>query len=231
MLAIEQRFSSEISFASKDDDIARKMRGKITIEIPELSGMGRREVEDLKRFISLEYDEHVRKYKEYTTRTPRRCTFWMTTNESEFLTDRTGNRRYAPVRVTSIDIDAVKRDLLQLWAQGREIFKRFGIEHREVERLSEVENLSYMRSDAWADPIREWIDSKPVDMSGLPVLLTPSNLLTLALGMPAGRISPADSRRLAAVMRELGYVQKRQRVDGVVQRFYVPEAEKDDIPF
>lgn len=193
--------------------------------------MGRREVEDLKRFISLEYDEHVRKYKEYTTRTPRRCTFWMTTNESEFLTDRTGNRRYAPVRVTSIDIDAVKRDLLQLWAQGREIFKRFGIEHREVERLSEVENLSYMRSDAWADPIREWIDSKPVDMSGLPVLLTPSNLLTLALGMPAGRISPADSRRLAAVMRELGYVQKRQRVDGVVQRFYVPEAEKDDIPF
>lgn len=65
----------------------------------------------------------------------------MTTNESEFLTDRTGNRRYAPVRVTSIDIDAVKRDLLQLWAQGRDLFKRFGIEHREVERLSEVENL------------------------------------------------------------------------------------------
>lgn len=232
VLAIEQRFSSEISFASKDDDIARKMRGKITIEIPELSGMGRREVEDLKRFISLEYDEHVRKYKEYTTRTPRRCTFWMTTNESEFLTDRTGNRRYAPVRVTSIDIDAVKRDLLQLWAQGRDLFKRFGIEHREVERLSEVENLSYMRSDAWADPIREWIDSKPFDMAvEKPILLTPSNLLTLALGTPAGRISPADSRRLAAVMRELGYVQKRQRVDGVVQRFYVPEAEKDDIPF
>lgn len=232
VLAIEKQFSSEISFASKDDDIARKMRGKITIEIPELSGMGRREVEDLKRFISLEFDEHVRKYKEYTTRTPRRCTFWMTTNESEFLTDRTGNRRYAPVRVTSIDIEAVKRDLLQLWAQGRDIFTRFGIEHREVERLSEAENQKYMRSDAWADPIREWISTSPVDMvTNRPVLLTPSNILTLALGMPAGRISPADSRRLAAVMRELGYVQKRLRVDGVVQRFYALEAEKDDVPF
>ena len=232
VLAIEKQFSSEISFASKDDDIARKMRGKITIEIPELSGMGRREVEDLKRFISLEFDEHVRKYKEYTTRTPRRCTFWMTTNESEFLTDRTGNRRYAPVRVTSIDIEAVKRDLLQLWAQGRDIFTRFGIEHREVERLSEAENQKYMRSDAWADPIREWISTSPVDMvTNRPVLLTPSNILTLALGMPAGRISPTDSRRLAAVMRELGYAPQKRRVNGVQQRFYVLEKEKDDVPF
>lgn len=64
-----------------------------------------------------------------------------------------------------------------------------------------------------------------------PILLTPSNLLTLALGTPAGRIFSRRQPPPAAVMRELGYVQKRQRVDGVVQRFYVPEAEKDDIPF
>lgn len=232
VLAIEQRFSSEISFASKDDDIARKMRGKITIEIPELSGMGRREVEDLKRFISLEYDEHVRKYKEYTTRTPRRCVFWMTTNETEFLTDRTGNRRYAPVEVKDIDIAAVKRDLLQLWAQGRDLFKRFGVEHREVERLSEAETQKFMRSDVWAEPISKWLESKPTDMeTGKPTALTAANILAFALGKPADRVSSSDARRLAGVMKDLGYETVRAYVKGVRTRIFARSETSADVPF
>lgn len=230
-LAFEDRFSGEISFASKDDDIIRRLRGKITVEVPELSGMRKREAEEMKRFISVSSDEHVQKYQEHAQKTVRRCLFMMTTNEEEFLTDGTGNRRYAPVRVGAIDINAVKRDLPQLWAQGREIFRVRGIDHRAVEVFSVEENERFMKSDPWTESVQEWLLSEPKDMDGKPVVLTGKNILLGALGLPAARVGVVETRRLGAVMRELGYTRKSGRVNRMVTKVYVKNEAKDDVPF
>lgn len=77
-----------------------------------------------------------------------------TTNEDEFLADKTGNRRWLPVRVTEVNVDAIHTDRLQLWAEAREIFKRLGgVQFRDAERLATTVHEQYTIKDAWLETV------------------------------------------------------------------------------
>ena len=110
---------AEVDLRDKDDDLSRRMRGRLIAELGELQGMGSREIESVKAFITRTHENWVPKFKEFATLFPRRLVFIGTTNKDQFLSDETGNRRWLPVRVeTMCDPDATARDCLQLWAQG-----------------------------------------------------------------------------------------------------------------
>ncbi|MCV5824559.1 virulence-associated E family protein, partial [Escherichia coli] len=87
------------SFAEKDDDLARKMRGRLVAEIGELRGLNTKELESIKAFVTRTHENWIPKYREFATQFPRRLVFVGTTNEDEFLADKTGNRRWLPVEV------------------------------------------------------------------------------------------------------------------------------------
>lgn len=246
VLALEDRFSGNITFNSRDEDLARAIGGKLTVEIPELAGFRRREVEEVKRYITLTEDTWTPKYQEHAKTVPRRCIFVMTTNDDKFLVDTTGNRRFAPVRVGMIDIDRARADMPQLWAEALQIFLAEGIRHEPVERLSAKVNEEYMRIDPWTEKLEIWL-SDPANlkdpMTGEDIPLTAANILELALGLRGSRVTTADARRLSACMTSLGYEYKRAttRVNGrrITLRFYAKAHERvaeagltdDEIPF
>lgn len=126
-LSPDPAFFTEISFAEKDDDLARKMRGRLVAEIGELRGLNTKELESIKAFVTRTHENWIPKYREFATQFPRRLVFVGTTNEDEFLADKTGNRRWLPVEVSKVDVKAIKRDLLLLWAEAREVFQRLGV--------------------------------------------------------------------------------------------------------
>lgn len=68
-------------------------------EIGELAGMSKSETGAIKQFLSRTEDIYREPYGRRTKAYPRRGVFWGTTNDSEFLRDRTGNRRFWPVDV------------------------------------------------------------------------------------------------------------------------------------
>ncbi|AYO30231.1 virulence-associated protein E [Biomaibacter acetigenes] len=92
-------------------------------ELGELNGLNRSEINAVKQFISRTDDIYREPYGRRTGRYPRRCVFFGTTNDAEFLRDKTGNRRFWPV---DVGIQPVKKDVFkdlenevdQIWAEA-----------------------------------------------------------------------------------------------------------------
>lgn len=70
----------------------------------------------LKGFLSRTHDKARMAYDRREREVPRQCVIVGTTNDSRYLRDTTGNRRFWPVAVQGFDLDALRRD--QLWAEA-----------------------------------------------------------------------------------------------------------------
>lgn len=215
-LAIKPQWCVQLTLDSKPEDTIRKMTGHVTAELPELAGMSRKDVNDVKMFISQHTDSMVDKWDKYATSFPRRCVFIMTTNEQDILQDPTGSRRFAPITVEDIDVEAVRRDLMQLWAEGREIFKAEGINHKAVETLAAPRADEFALTDAWAEDVEKFLADNERDAS--PKALTTNNILQYGVGISVQRVTPREVRRVSGIMRALGYARRNKRVSADVAK-------------
>lgn len=98
-------------------------QGVWIIEIGELAGMAKAEVEKVKSFISARSDRYRRPYDKVPEKRPRQCVFFASTNTEAFLKSQTGNRRFWPVATSAarqlkspFDFSMKERD--QVWAEA-----------------------------------------------------------------------------------------------------------------
>lgn len=97
------------------------MNGAWILEFAELHQFNKAEVTRIKEFLSAQ-GETIRLAYERNPRTfNRQCVFIGTTNESEYLRDETGNRRFWPVLCTIININIKKllKNIDQIWAEAK----------------------------------------------------------------------------------------------------------------
>lgn len=118
LVALGGEFTLEGLPNASDRDVVDAMRGYWIVEMEELSHLRRREINDLKAFLSRTRDRARLAYERNSRDFPRRCVFVGTTNDARYLRDSTGNRRFLPVAVGRIDLEAVRRDREQLWAEA-----------------------------------------------------------------------------------------------------------------
>ncbi|MGJ7069959.1 virulence-associated E family protein [Morganella morganii] len=222
-LSPDPSFFTEISFAEKDDDLARKMRGRLVAEIGELRGLNTKELESIKAFVTRTHENWIPKFKEFATQFPRRSLIIGTTNEDEFLADRTGNRRWLPVEVQTVQVDDISRDVLQLWAEAREMFKAGGIQFEAAERLAAEVHEKYTIKDAWLDIIERWLDEPDLMTGEKPRtrdFLRAADVLREALNLDPKNISRREQMRISNVLQNCGYKLIQRRIDGKVTRVY-----------
>jgi hypothetical protein len=130
----------QVDLTKDDDDVYRAIRGKVVIELPELRGLVGRDAQSTKALMTQQVDRHIPKYKEFEVATPRRAVFIGTDNRRRFLTDPSGNRRWAPIQVamTSQFIDhpkfAAERD--QYWAEAKTLAGQFPTAAEAIEQYS-----------------------------------------------------------------------------------------------
>ena len=220
-------FFAEIAFSEKEDDLSRKMRGRLLCEIAELKGLHGKDSEAIKAWMVKQYEDWIPKYKEFATKFPRRSINIGTTNEDEFLVDKTGHRRWLPVRVgDQIDTDSIARDCDQLWAEGADLFTAEGIDFREAEVLARDEHAQYVMADEWEPLIASWL-TRVDDMGdgdGAPEtweFLTTHSVLQGALNKDPKSSTRIDEMRVGTALRALGYSRERLRRDGRRQWLYV----------
>ena len=82
-----------------DKTAAEKLQGYWLLEIGEMAGMKKAELEKVKSFLSRQDDKYRSAYGRRVESHPRQCVFFGTTNEDGYLRDVTGNRRFWTVPV------------------------------------------------------------------------------------------------------------------------------------
>jgi predicted P-loop ATPase len=111
-------FSDSLSFHLQGREAIEQTNGVWIAEIPELRGPKRSDLDKRKSFQSRTTDSARLAYGYTVTRAPRQWIAIGTTNDSKYLDDLTGNRRFWPVANIKFDLEALARDVDQLWAEA-----------------------------------------------------------------------------------------------------------------
>lgn len=192
-----------------DDKTIPKLQGVLIIELAEMAGMRKAEIEKLKQQVTIQEDRIVRKYANEATRYPRQFVFAGTINPLDgYLDDPTGNRRFLPVQVgRRIDIEAIKQDKEQLWAEAVALYKRGFSLWIDDDLMELVKNAQSSR-----EIISPWLPE-------IEALCRGKNFVSnadvwLAVGIEKGRRSARDQLDIAKVMLSLGFKRTRRRVGG-----------------
>ena len=117
-------FSDSLTLTDmKDKAGSEKLQGYWILELGELAGMRKADIETVKSFISRNDDKYRASYGVNVESHPRQCIIVGTTNaEDGFLRDITGNRRFWPIRVTGEcnkkPWDISDEIISQIWAEA-----------------------------------------------------------------------------------------------------------------
>lgn len=212
-LAPEPDSYVEINLEHRDDNLSRALRGKLVGELGELRGLQTMQGEAIKAWISRSFEEWTPKYMEFATKFPRRLVLIGTTNQDDFLADDTGERRWLPIRVGATDLEGIERDRDQLWAEAMVLYRQAGVQWLDAQALAVEEHSAFKTTDPWSEPVRNWLMQGVMDdMEGPPKGSYPfktENVMHGALGLDSKAQGIKEQKRVARVLRGLGYVTRR----------------------
>lgn len=157
-------FSDSLSISDmKDKTAPEKLQGYWLLELSELNGIKKMDVEVVKSFITRTDDKYRQAYGVNVESHPRSCIIVGTTNsDGGFLRDITGNRRFWPVRVTGhgkwhpwdlADIDQVWAEAIEYFNQGEELFLK-----GEIAAVAYTKQREAMETDDREGIVGEYLD-------------------------------------------------------------------------
>ena len=120
-------FLDDLSLRSSSKEVIEQTAGKWLIECSELVGMHSNGWNDLKSLLSRQTDKGRAAYARHTSTVCRQFVLFGTTNESNYLGDSTGNRRFWPVKsgdADDIQLTKLRRDIKQLWGEAVNMWRR-----------------------------------------------------------------------------------------------------------
>jgi predicted P-loop ATPase len=237
ILAGEENFTDQNIFAMDSKAQAEIIEGNWIVEVAELSGLRHADINSVKATLSRSEDQIRPAYARFKERWPRQCIFVGTTNEDTYLKDETGNRRFLPVKTGQIDLESIKLDRDQLWAEAAEL---------------EADGFSIQLPPAlWADakdaqdtrmPPDPWED-KLSELSGISIengferISSVDIFNTENLNISGGNQKDYHAKHAAKVMRKLGWDgPKAIRINRKTKRGYerpisLSDGGSDDVPY
>lgn len=143
-----------------------QIQGAWLIEIAELSGLKKAEVEVIKHYISKREDSFRPAYGRVVETYKRQCVFFGTTNDKDFLRDPTGNRRFMPIDVRKefikkdVAIDLTDNEIDQIWAEAYELYKNGEALYLsgEEESLAKIEQCKHSEVDSRRGIIEQYLN-------------------------------------------------------------------------
>lgn len=217
VLAGEWFSDTPIDLNSKD--AYAQIRGKWIVELAELDSLFKATASRAKTFFSSPKDDYRPAYGRHQREQRRQCVFAGSVNEGVYLHDPTGARRYWPVRCGALDIEGLRRDRDQLWAEAvwwyREGARWWPVGKAENATLAEEQEARTAQDD-WQEKIERYL------AKGL-VAVSSAELMEHALNIEPRDWTRAAQMRVGVIMvHGLRWAKRRPR-DGSPSRRWVYE--------
>jgi len=215
-----------------DVEFLQVMEGCWLGEIPDMASFRGRDLEHIKAFITIREDRYRRKYARHAVTRPRQCVFAATDNTGDWNGDVTGARRFWPFVCKTVNIDYLKANRDQLFAEAVVRVRR-GELHYDVPMGDQIEQAEARRhGDAWEELIDRYVHELPKSDHGEtywikraePLTeLGVNDILQNALGIPTGRWDRAAQMRVAKALQALGWRRSRRETHGIRRWAYVKD--------
>ncbi len=219
---------AETTMSTDTKDFFMQFAGKAIIEFSEGETLSRTEVKRMKAIITMQSDRYRMPYERATLDFPRRCVFAMTTNQSEYLKDETGNRRWLPVRVVlpEANIAWLEENREQLFAEA---YYRVSVLNETLYEFPKEDMLREQNARMIHDPNEELISDwyynelKILDREkGITVHRVYHECLHR--GNSIKPLNKYEEMQISNVLISMGLIKKREMRGGARMTTYYPKS-------
>ena len=212
-LALKDEYFTEVNEFDGQRGI-EAVEGAWICEVSELLAMTKaREQEAVKSYLTRLNDRYRMPFDRRVTDHPRQCVFIGTTNKEQFLTDKTGNRRFYPVKVHQSGYDLfdheeeIKAYIRQCWAEAKVLYDRGEIPPYADRRL--ISEIREKQQDATEDDFRVGMIQSYLDGRHETCVL---ELWQNALGMSEySKPTKKDSQEIGIIMQSMDGWEKQPK--------------------
>ena len=161
------RWFSDTFSTVQGKEAFEQIQGAWIIEIAELSGLKKAEVENIKHFLTKREDRFRPAYARVVETYKRMCIFVATTNSRDFLRDPSGNRRFMPIDVIAARItkDVHSNEFFtlipQIWAEAKHLYENGEALYlsKEAEVIANEERVLHSETDERRGLIEHYLDT------------------------------------------------------------------------
>nr|DAQ54377.1 MAG TPA: virulence associated protein E [Caudoviricetes sp.] len=192
------------------------LQGHMLVEISEMHSFTRAEVERIKGIISCQVDRYRKAYGRNTEDHQRQTVLACTTNRDDWQRDDTGARRFWPIRCGVMNLDFLRNNRDQMFAEAVALYKD-GADWWSVPAEMQRDEVEARRDvDVWEPLVDQWLVSR--DRTQI------HEVLSECLKVDVSRQDQLVQKRVGRILRCLGWEVHVLRKNGKNQREWVRKA-------
>jgi hypothetical protein len=199
----------------QDKSAVEVMQGKWVIELAEMDALSKYESQTIKGFLTRTEDRCRMAWGRHAKNFPRQNIFVGSINPEQtgWLKDRTGNRRFWPVAVTRIDLKELKAVKDMLWAEALLAFEKgenLYVADNHMQEVMREEVANRMQEDPWFGLIEDYLHHHVLDyLVNDQIVVLPVELYTRCIGGNAATFRVNEANRIASSLKILGFEKAR----------------------
>ena len=218
-------FSDGLHLAASSKERAEVLQGRVIVEIAEMAGANRVELESMKSFLTHQDDGSVRlAYRRNPETMLRRCVIIGTSNdETPLPNDHSGNRRFVVVKLNkgSNVEQYMAENREQLWAEALHRYRhgeRANLPRELYQDQAKLNNMARRKDELLEDQILK-LEQELELQDGLTLAQIAVHVGLATFESEVARLNMRDTKRLSSALTAHGWIRNRKRLGGSKQQY------------
>jgi hypothetical protein len=203
--ALGEPWYVETTTAMEGKDFLLGAHRSLILDLAELGAYKYADFAFAKALISTAVDSIRAPYGTHTEERPRRFVCVATTNEDHYLRDMTGNRRFWPIACGKIDVDWVRANRGQLFAEAKTMLDT-GAQWWVDDVITAPVQNQRLAIDPWEDALDSALSavvaSPPLVIGGVPYHFVATSTLLESMRVLNGAANTGHYLRLSAIIKK-----------------------------